>query len=129
MTITDATEQAATDTVAPPPRDTGIREAPAAVPAPSLPRPVAGDHLTLYTLEQASPYLHLHVQTLRRQARDGTIPGRFLTRPGGRPGATGRGTKLCMTGDQILGLLKYWANVPAAASAPAEPVRRRRAAS
>lgn len=90
-------------------------------------RPAIGDHLNMFTLEEASPWLRLSVATLKRMIAEGQIPPEFLTRPG--VGARRR-TRTMLSGDQILGLLAHWrlqtALAAGAASTTARPARRRR---
>jgi len=89
--------------------------------APAAPRPVPGDHVTLYTYDQASPWLHLHPSTIRRMVNTGEIPARYIT----RAGAATRG-KVFMTGDQICGLIAFWSSGGAGEPAAPGPQRRRR---
>jgi hypothetical protein len=93
-----------------------------------MPTPVAGDTLTLYTLRQAQPWVKLHPSTVREQLKTGEIPARFVTRVGAAGGAGGRAGKLFMSGDQIVGLVQWFAARTAAApqAVPADGVRRRR---
>jgi hypothetical protein len=117
MTNATAPPDSATSADVPNPRGGG---------ASVQPLPTPGDHLTLYTLEEASPFLKLHHQTLRKLVKSSDIPGRYITRVGA---AAGRGTKLFMSGDQIHGLLAYWRERTAAERPTGNPpIRRRRAA-
>jgi hypothetical protein len=86
-------------------------------------RPIEGDHVTLFTFQQAQPWLRCSESTIRRMIKNGEIPHRFLTHIGGNGG--GRGRKVFMSGDQIVGLLAHWRDrtqTPAPIGAP----RRRR---
>ena len=89
-------------------------------------RPALGDHLNLFTLAEAAPWLKLTPPTLKRMVNSGDIPAEYITRPG--IGARQR-TKVFMSGDQILGLLAHWRLQTVLANGVdprARPVRRRR---
>lgn len=91
------------------------------------PKPIEGDHVTLFTFAEASPYLKVHAQTIRRMIREGEIPASYVTRIGGHRRGSKRG-KVFMSGHQIVGLLRHWADagVPTEPRTP-PPIRRQRA--
>src|SRR5262245_8819889 len=78
--------------------------------------PTAGDHVTLYSLDEAAPWLKLAANTLRGKINSGQIPARFVTRIGGVARS-----KTFLSGDQIVSLLLYWRTRTAETMSPPPP--------
>ncbi|WP_117214940.1 helix-turn-helix domain-containing protein [Allorhizocola rhizosphaerae] len=79
-------------------------------------RPVAGDHLTLFTIDEIAYWTRQGESTIRRWINNGKIRPEFLTRPGGR---------ILMTGDQLISLIASWRGVQPKGADDPQPRRRR----
>lgn len=84
--------------------------------------PQLDDHVTLYTYAQAAKYLKMHASTIRRHVNTGNIAERFITRIGGFS-HTGR---VFMSANQIVSLLRHWADAETPPLPVPPPLRQRK---
>jgi len=75
--------------------------------AESVPQP--NDHLYLFDVQEAAPWLRMGVPTLYRDIASGAIPREFYTK---------RSRRIFFTGAQIHALIAYWAKDHPAAKVP-----------